>query len=275
MILPHCHVSLLMLNGQRLLDFTDGFPSRAFEAPAETSSRRDSDAVALPPDHEASAPGSLDPYPAARHAADEAGFGPGPAAAARNKRAVPDLAPRRWLYMFLVLASTVAAVTQMAGVFQVDGFSAREITILVLFAILFAWIASSFWLTVFGAFARFTKAELLPLKPATGPSAARTAILMPIYNEDVARVFSRRARHPGLGGRRFRLLHPQRQHQSRQLGGRGTGLAEAASASWEGGARSITVIAPATSGAKPATSRTSARIGASSMTIWSSWTPTA
>jgi membrane glycosyltransferase len=103
---------------------------------------------------------------------------------------VPELAPRRWLYLFLVLASTVAAVTHMAGVFQVDGFSVREITILVLFAILFAWISSSFWLTVFGAFARFTRVELLPLKPAAGPSAARTAILMPIHNEDVARVFA-------------------------------------------------------------------------------------
>jgi membrane glycosyltransferase len=103
---------------------------------------------------------------------------------------VPDIAPRRWLYLFLVLASTVAAVTQMAGVFQVDGFSVREIVILILFAILFAWIALSFWMTVFGAFARFTKQELLPLRPAAGPSAARTAILMPVYNEDVGRVFS-------------------------------------------------------------------------------------
>jgi membrane glycosyltransferase len=103
---------------------------------------------------------------------------------------VPDIAPRRWLYLFLVLLSTVAAVTQMAGVFQVDGFTTRETAILALFAILFAWIASSFWLAVFGAWARFTKADLLPLKPAGGPSAARTAILMPIYNEDVARVFS-------------------------------------------------------------------------------------
>jgi membrane glycosyltransferase len=94
------------------------------------------------------------------------------------------------LYLFLVLASTVAAVTRMAGVFQVDGVSLREGAILALFAILFAWIASSFWLTVFGAFARFTKAELLPLKPVATPSAARTAILMPVYNEDVARVFS-------------------------------------------------------------------------------------
>ncbi|HKY18099.1 MAG TPA: glucans biosynthesis glucosyltransferase MdoH [Rhizomicrobium sp.] len=103
---------------------------------------------------------------------------------------MPDIAPRRWLYFFLVLASTVAAVTQMAGVLQVDDFTFREIVILALFAILFAWIAASFWLAVFGVWARSTKMDLLPLKPPSGPSAARTAILMPVYNEDVARVFS-------------------------------------------------------------------------------------
>ena len=89
------------------------------------------------------------------------------------------MAPRRWLYLFLVLASTVAAVTQMAGVLQFDGFTAREIVILALFAILFAWIAMSFWMSIFGAWARYTKTNLLPLKPASGLSAARTAILMP------------------------------------------------------------------------------------------------
>jgi membrane glycosyltransferase len=103
---------------------------------------------------------------------------------------VPDIAPRRWLYLFLVLASTVAAVTQMLGVLQFDGLSLREGVILFLFAILFAWIASSFWLACFGAFARFNRLNLTPLKPAGGVSAARTAILMPVYNEDVSRVFS-------------------------------------------------------------------------------------
>ena len=103
---------------------------------------------------------------------------------------MPDIAPRRWLYLFAVLASTVAAVTQMAGVLQFDGFTIREASILGLFAILFAWIASSFWLSVFGAWARFNKIDLLPLNPPSGTSAARTAILMPVYNEDVGRVFS-------------------------------------------------------------------------------------
>ena len=103
---------------------------------------------------------------------------------------MPDIAPRRWLYLFIVLASIVAAVTRMAGVFQMDGFTGREWIIMVLFAILFGWIASSFWMVAFGAFARWNKISLLPLKPPAEVSAARTAILMPIYNEDVARVFS-------------------------------------------------------------------------------------
>jgi len=103
---------------------------------------------------------------------------------------VPELVARRWIFFFLVLASTAAAVTRMLGVLQFDGLSAREIVILVLFAILFAWIAASFWLTVFGAVARFTRADVLPLKKPSGISAARTAILMPVYNEDISRVFS-------------------------------------------------------------------------------------
>jgi membrane glycosyltransferase len=103
---------------------------------------------------------------------------------------VPDVAPRRWLYLYLVLASTVAAVTAMAGVLRGGGFSGGEIALLSLFAILFAWIASSFWLTCFGALARLSGRSLLPLNPPIEPSAARTAILMPVYNEDVADVFA-------------------------------------------------------------------------------------
>ena len=51
-------------------------------------------------------------------------------------------------------------------------------------------IAAFFWLVVFGAFARWNRINLLPLKPPPETSAARTAILLPIYNEDVGRVFS-------------------------------------------------------------------------------------
>lgn len=103
---------------------------------------------------------------------------------------MPDIAPWRWIFLYLVLASTVAAVTAMAGVLRGGGFTAGEIALLALFAVLFAWISTSFWLTCMGAVARLAGHRLLPLKAAAGPSAARTAILMPVYNEDAAGVFA-------------------------------------------------------------------------------------
>jgi membrane glycosyltransferase len=77
-------------------------------------------------------------------------------------------------------------------VLRIDGLGWREIFILALFAILFAWIVSSFWLACFGAFAKATRQNLLPLKARAAPGfpSSRTAIIMPVYNESVAGVFA-------------------------------------------------------------------------------------
>ena len=101
-----------------------------------------------------------------------------------------DIAVRRWLFLFLVGLSTAGAVFKLYQVLRVDGIDALEFVFLILFAILFGWVAASFWLAVFGAFARLIGARLLPLVESAQPSVSRTAILMPIYNEDVDRVFS-------------------------------------------------------------------------------------
>lgn len=101
-----------------------------------------------------------------------------------------DIAIRRWLFLLLVAVSTAAAVSKLYQVLRVDGVDLLEFLFLGLFAILFGWITVSFWMAVFGAFARLTGAKLLPLEEGGGPSASRTAILMPVYNEDVDRVFS-------------------------------------------------------------------------------------
>ncbi|HEV7960581.1 MAG TPA: glycosyltransferase, partial [Rhizomicrobium sp.] len=81
-------------------------------------------------------------------------------------------------------------MSKLYQVLRVDGIDALELSFLILFAILFGWITISFWMGVFGAFARLTGAGLLPLKESREPSTSRTAILMPIYNENVDRVFS-------------------------------------------------------------------------------------
>lgn len=101
-----------------------------------------------------------------------------------------DIAARRWLFLFLVIVSTTAAVVKLYQVLRIDGIDFLETLFLILFGILFGWITISFWMAVFGAFARLTGAKLLPLTESVAPSSSRTAILMPIYNEDVARVFS-------------------------------------------------------------------------------------
>jgi membrane glycosyltransferase len=103
---------------------------------------------------------------------------------------VSDLAVRRWLFLFLVVLSTAGAVFKLFQVLRVDGIDVLETLFLILFAVLFGWVTISFWLAVFGVFARLTGARLLPLAQSAQPSSSRTAILMPVYNEDVDRVFS-------------------------------------------------------------------------------------
>ena len=108
---------------------------------------------------------------------------------------MPDgsLAFRRWFFLFLTVSATAAAVAKLWSVLQANGLSIGESLFLFLFAILFGWIASAFWMALFGAVARLEGLRLLPLVPekrGEGESQSRTAILMPVYNEDVAQVFA-------------------------------------------------------------------------------------
>jgi hypothetical protein len=95
-----------------------------------------------------------------------------------------------------------------------------EIAMLVLFAILFAWISTGFW-TAFAGFAVLVMGgdrhsildRYAPGLPLSRISAkARTAIVMPICNEDVARVCGLagdlRIAGANRGSRALRLLHP-------------------------------------------------------------------
>lgn len=102
---------------------------------------------------------------------------------------------RRIALSGLVLAQTWIATDFMASVLPYQGRQVLEIAILVLFAILFGWISAGFWTAMAGFLLQCfrgdrymisrTAAADAPLDPA-----ARTAIIMPIYNEDVARVFA-------------------------------------------------------------------------------------
>lgn len=98
---------------------------------------------------------------------------------------------RRAVLMLLVFGQTAVASYYLLWVLPYHGGTVLEIGMLVLFAILYAWIAIGFWTAVFGfvirllggdrhsILKRHTDAELLktPL--------AKTAVLLPIYHEPV------------------------------------------------------------------------------------------
>jgi membrane glycosyltransferase len=116
---------------------------------------------------------------------------PGPPAAATRPTAVG--LRRAWVILG-TMAMTAYAAYEMYLVLQVAGLTVLEHAVLALFVALFAWVAYSFTTAVAG----FVVALIGSARPldiaAHGPLptlGARTALLLPIYNEAPARVMAR------------------------------------------------------------------------------------
>lgn len=102
---------------------------------------------------------------------------------------------RRLLLIALILAQTIGATYLMSAVLPYKGRHPLEIASLTLYAVLFAWISAGFWTAVFGFFVLLTKCDKYSISAtatADTPLAPgrNTAILVPICNEDVPRVFA-------------------------------------------------------------------------------------
>src|SRR5437868_9873323 len=106
-----------------------------------------------------------------------------------------DIALHRWLVLGLALSTTAAASSQLLAIFRFEGLSLLEILLLAVFSLLFFLIATSFWIACLGAHAIWygnaaQRRELVEADPAT-LSARRTALLVPVYHEDVEEVSAR------------------------------------------------------------------------------------
>lgn len=114
-----------------------------------------------------------------------------PAAGAAN----PAL--RRILFGTLVLASSTVATLVLWRILEPGGIVWVNAVLLTLFALLFTWICVSFWTVMIGygvlLAARLGVRSRFPRPTAgqAGDGPSRTALLMPIFNEDTAAVFAR------------------------------------------------------------------------------------
>ncbi|MFO7703550.1 MAG: glucans biosynthesis glucosyltransferase MdoH [Halopseudomonas sp.] len=104
---------------------------------------------------------------------------------------------RRALLLLAVLLQTATATYYMLSILPYNGGNWIEIGMAGLFAILFCWISVGFWIGVFGYLLRHTGGDrhsLLHQQDAETLAAtplARTAIIMPIYNEQIGECLGR------------------------------------------------------------------------------------
>jgi len=102
---------------------------------------------------------------------------------------------RRIVLLLLMLAQTAMATYFMSAVLPYHGDKPLELVTLGLFALLFCWVSAGFWTAMAGflVLMRGTDRYVISREdaaPGPIPAGARTAIVMPICNEDVTRVFA-------------------------------------------------------------------------------------
>jgi len=113
-----------------------------------------------------------------------------------NTLQLPGKRLRRYIYATLSAITAIAGVYIMFDILRANDLTALEAVILVLFSISFCWISLAFWSGVFGFFLQMLQIDPLTLKSVkriqadTSPITTRTAIVMPVYNEDTHRVIA-------------------------------------------------------------------------------------
>jgi len=104
---------------------------------------------------------------------------------------------RRLLLLMIVLIPTIISANTMARLLPDRGSILLDTFLVAVFTTLFAWISVGFWTSIAGLFILLTKRDSFRVTRACegldlsiADPASRTAILIPIYNEDVKRVIA-------------------------------------------------------------------------------------
>jgi membrane glycosyltransferase len=108
---------------------------------------------------------------------------------------IPQPRLRRLTLLVLAVAQTFIATNFMREVLPYHGGQALEVAVLALFAILFLWVSAGFWTAIMGFvqllfYSDRHRVSRHSANSVSIPPTTRTAIVIPICNEDVARVFA-------------------------------------------------------------------------------------
>ncbi|WP_091743193.1 glucans biosynthesis glucosyltransferase MdoH [Phenylobacterium immobile] len=106
-----------------------------------------------------------------------------------RRRLAATRAGRRSVILGATALATAGAVWAMGAIVAGGGFSIAEIAMLVLFAILFAWIAFAMTSALAGFCLAWAARDLEPWRPQP-ILFSRTALLLPTYNEDPGRILA-------------------------------------------------------------------------------------
>ena len=100
---------------------------------------------------------------------------------------------RRVLFLGLTFLTSLSASALMADILRTNGFTPWEKASLIVFFVLVTWITGAFWTAVAGFFVQLIGRDSAVIHSSDGagkPLKGRTAVVMPIYNEDTGRVFA-------------------------------------------------------------------------------------
>ena len=143
---------------------------------------------------------------------------------------------RRLAFLGLILLTTAWGVATFVQILGVDGLNLLDLAHTAVFSVLLLWLAQSFWTlaagtAVLGLRLLHGRAVAPPPDPAGLPAEPpRTALIVPIYNEDTYRVFAGlRAMWTGLQtlprGQALRPVRAERHDRPRRLARRARRLA--------------------------------------------------
>jgi membrane glycosyltransferase len=175
--------------------------SRPNGATQATADERDRRPMMMPPIARVSmAPRELERNPFRRYCRKLAEKGAAKSDGDRQRYQTERAAPwrrkasrRRLFLLLLVVAQTALASWSLARTFPWPEHDYLEVAIIATFAVLFSWISFAFWSNVAGFCALWRSGRILGPEhgtPDDRPLHTRTALLMPICNEEVGRCFA-------------------------------------------------------------------------------------